>query len=240
LVKSGITSIADLDRAQSDFDVASHQVDALEGRLDSLRVQQQSIDQGVVSEPGSNDVAYSRQREDEVMIRLSELDRDKALAQADLNETQARLQSEEQRVARLRSAAMTSPITGMIWKLDAHDGERLGTGDTVAQVVGCDQTFIIATLPQNRFSDVAVGSRVKYRLSGDLIERYGSVASITGDATAGDRNLAALPIASKGPTITARVMPDSSSEECLIGRTARVLFPSSGRRFMEHLFDRFR
>jgi multidrug resistance efflux pump len=240
LNKAGFASIADLDSAQSDFDVASRQVSAQQGHLDSLQVERQAVVGGVVSQPGSNDVAYSRQRADEVTIRIDELDREKALAVSDASETAARLQSEEARIARMRKAPLASPISGIVWKLNAQDGERLGTGETVAQVVDCDQTFILATLPQNRFPDVAVGGRVEYRLSGDVTKRYGRVVSIAGDLTGGDANLAAVPINLKSPTVTARVALDPSPGECLVGRTARVLFPSSGGGFFGHLFDRFR
>ena len=101
LNKAGFASIADLDSAQSDFDVASRQVSAQQGHLDSLQVERQAVVDGVVSQPGSNDVAYSRQRADEVAIRIDELDREKALAESDASETAARLQSEEARIAQL-------------------------------------------------------------------------------------------------------------------------------------------
>jgi multidrug resistance efflux pump len=240
LAKAGYSSIADLDSAQADFDVASRQASALQGHLDSLRVEREAVVRGVVSEPGANDVAYSRQRADEVTIRINELDREKALAENDARETATRLQSEEARIARMRGAPLASPITGIIWKLNAQDGERLGAGETVAKVVDCDRTFILATLPQNRFPDVAVGSQAEYRLSGDVTRRYGHVVSITGDLTGEDANLAAVPINLKSPTVTVRVALDASQGECLVGRTARVLFPSNGGSFFGHLFDRFR
>src|SRR5262249_54090990 len=104
----------------------------------------------------------------------------------------------------------------------------------------CDQTFILATLPQNRFPDVTVGSEAEYRLSGDVTRRYGHVVSVTGDLTGEDANLAAVPINLKSPTVTVRVAVDRSPDECLVGRTARVLFPSHGGGFLGHLFDRFR
>jgi hypothetical protein len=32
----------------------------------------------------------------------------------------------------------------MIWKLGAADGERLGTGDMVAEIVDCNAPFLLA------------------------------------------------------------------------------------------------
>src|SRR5262249_26805298 len=109
LGRAGYASLADLDSAQSDFDVVSRQASAQQGHLDSLQVEREAVARGVVSQPGANDVAYSRQRADEVTIRINELDREKALAENDASETASRLQSEEARIARMRSAPLTSP-----------------------------------------------------------------------------------------------------------------------------------
>jgi multidrug resistance efflux pump len=237
--KTGFSSPADLDSAQSEFDVASRQVSAQQGRLASLRAQQQALKQGVVSEPGSSDVTYSGQRADEITIRLSELDRERAVAQADIAETAARLQSEEERVSRLQSAPLPAPTSGIIWKLEASDGERLGTGDTVAQIVDCDRTFIIASLAQRYFPDIVVGSLADYRLSGDSAKRQGRVVSVTGDATGGDHNLAAIPLEQKSPTVTVRIAIDTWGRECLVGRTARVLLPPAERGLFANTLGRF-
>jgi multidrug resistance efflux pump len=239
LSKTGFSSAADLDTAQSEFDVASRQVSAQQGRLASLHAQQQALKQGVVSEPGSSDVTYSGQRADEITIRLSELDRERALAQADIAETAARLQSEEERVSRLQSAPLPAPTSGIIWKLEASDGERLGTGDTVAQIVDCDRTFIIASLAQRYFPDIVVGSLADYRLSGDSAKHQGRVVSVTGDATGGDHNLAAIPLEQKSPTVTVRIAIDSWGGECLVGRTARVLLPPAERGLFANTLGRF-
>lgn len=239
LAKTGFSSSSDLDSAQSGFDVAASEVSALQGHLDSLRAQERAVHEGVVSEPGSNDVAYSKQRADEVAIRLSVLDRERSLAEADIAETAARLEGEEQRISKLRQASLHSPASGIIWKLGASDGERLGTGDTFAQIVDCGRIFIIASLPQRSFPDIAAGSQAEYRLAGDSEKRSGRVVSITGDATEGDRNLAAIPLDRKTPAVTVRIALDAPAGECLVGRTARVLLPPSRRGPLEHLLGLF-
>jgi multidrug resistance efflux pump len=240
LGKTGFTSLAELETAQSEFEIASRRVSAQQGRLDSLHAQALALDQGVVSEPGSNDVTYSQQRADEITIRLSELGRARSLAEADIEETTARLQSEELHVARMRNAPLVAPESGIIWKIDASDGEQLSTGDTVAHIVDCGQTFIIASMPQDRFPDIAVGSKAEYRLSGDSVKGYGRVVSVTGDATGGDHNLASIPLDQKTATVTVRILLDPAIGECLVGRTARVLLPPGEHSFFEHIFDRFR
>jgi multidrug resistance efflux pump len=239
LAQGGYASAADLDKAQSDFDIASHEAAAQNGRLDSLRAQLAAMSKGVVSEPGSNDVAYSRQRADEVALRLKDLEQQRALALADIDETTARLESEEARIVNLRAAPMIAPNSGIIWKLNASSGERIGAGDTVAQIVDCDAAFIIAEVPQNRVPDIEVGSEAEFRLSGDSVKRYGRVLSVTGDATGGDHNLAAIPFDQKALTATVRIEMGPGAGECFVGRTARVVLPSSGPGLLSRILHRF-
>jgi multidrug resistance efflux pump len=229
LAKGGFASIADLDKANSDVEIAYREVDAQQGRVNSIRAQIEAAARGIISEAGLSDVAYSSQRADEISVRIGGLKRERALGQADIVETLARLASEEARTSKLGVASLTTPASGMVWKLNASDGERIGTGDSVAQIVDCKAAFIIASVPQNRVPDIEVGSDAEYRLSGDGEKRRGRVVSVTGDATGSDRNLAAMPFEQKGAaTATVRIALDLSKNECLVGRTARVLIPSSG------------
>ena len=197
LVRSGAASTVELDRAKAEFNVASHEAAAQGGRLQSLHAQLDAIRSGVVSEPGSNDVAYSRQRGDEIAVRLSELDSARASALSEVEETNTRLQSEQARIDKLSFAPMAAPSAGIVWKVDASSGERIRAGETVAQVVDCDAAFIIATVPQNRVPEIEIGGEAEFRLSGDPVQRHGAVRSVMGDATNADRNLAAVPAALK-------------------------------------------
>jgi multidrug resistance efflux pump len=240
LAKNGDVSVADLDKARSDFDVASHQAAAQNGKLNSLRAQLAAVKNGVVSEPGSNDVAYSRQRADEIALRDAELAQQRALTAADINETSGRLDSEVARVERLRAVAMVAPASGVVWKINAQAGEHIGAGSPVVQIVDCDATFIIAQVPQNRVPDIEIGSDAEFRLSGDPRKRHGVVASVTGDATGGDQNLAAIPFLQQGPTATVRIqMTPDGDGDCPVGRTARVLLPSNGPGLLSRLFSPF-
>jgi multidrug resistance efflux pump len=240
LSQGGFASVADLDKAQSDFSAGSHETAAQSARLATLRAQLAAAKQGVISEPGSNDVAYSRQRADEVAIRLKDLAQQRAVTLADVEETAARLASEEARLGKLSTATMAAPTSGMVWKVNASFGERIGAGEAIAQIVDCDAAFIIAEVPQNQVPDIEVGGVAEFRLSGDDVKRRGRILSVTGDATGGDHNLAAMPFAGKGLTATVRIAMDPVEGQCFVGRTARVLIPSSGPGWLSRLLAQFR
>lgn len=235
----GASSITDVEEAQSAVAVAMLDASAQRARLAALRIQLDAIGAGILTELGSNDVVYSRQRADELAVRLRDLETRAAQAGAEIAETTARLASEESRIGRLRTASITAPTSGIVWKLNATPGERVRNGEPYAQVVDCDKAFIIATVPQNRVPDIGIGSQAEFRLAGDQQRRQGRVVSVTGDATGGDTNLAALPFEQKGAYATLRIAIPPQAGECLVGRTARVVLPAQGSGLFARIFDRF-
>ena len=124
-----------------------------------------------------------------------------------------------------------STVAGMLWKLGASTGERIGTeirggtGRLRRCVSGRDHAA--EGLHEHCATAAMRGSvwRVK------RAERTGRIMSITGDASLiGDRNLAAVPPDQHQPTVMVRIeVPPSpnSAAECLVGRTARILLPTS-------------
>jgi hypothetical protein len=94
-------------------------------------------------------------------------------------------------------------------------------------------------VPQDRVPDIELGSTAEFRLSGDNFKRYGRVLSVTGDATGGDRNLAAIPFDQKGFNATVRIEMARSGDECFVGRTARVVLQSYGVGILSRILNRF-
>jgi multidrug resistance efflux pump len=230
LVRSGTASRADLDRTQFTFESLNSQSQALAGQLASLTAQLDAAKHGVITDAGGNDVAYSAQRADEVRLRLAELDRTLDTIAGEADTARVRVADETRRIGLLRSAAMAAPSKGMLWKVGSSDGERLGAGDTTAELVDCGAAFLVATIPQSAYADVALGEEARFRLAGESAERSGNIISVTGDASLlGDRNLAAVPADQHRPTAIVRIAVPSSrnvAAECLVGRTARVLLPT--------------
>lgn len=237
LAHSGTASVADVDKAHYAFDALDYQAQSLAGQLGAVQAQLDAATRGVMIDAGGNDVAYSAQRADEVRLRLAELDRALDTANADSEESASRLADETRRNDLLRSAKMAAPSAGMLWKVGSSNGERLGAGDMTAQLVDCGAAFLVASIPQNSYADVALGGEARFRLSGETAERTGTIVSVTGDASLiGDRNLAAVPADQHKATAMVRIaVPPSRNiaSECLVGRTAHVLLPMVGRSFMD-------
>src|ERR1700730_7028179 len=139
-------------RSRSVLEAAQHEVAAPNARLAALRTEAKAAAKGVLTgTTGGTDRSYSAQRADQTAMEISSLDKTIATLTAEANETQSRLVAEQKRIELLRSANVVAPSSGMIWKLGAADGERLGTGDMVAEIVDCNAPFLLAAIPQEVF-----------------------------------------------------------------------------------------
>jgi multidrug resistance efflux pump len=233
---------AEMQRLRAAVETARQETAAQANRVAAIRVEAEAARNGVLAGAGGVDVSYSAQRADEIAISLANLEQTIAQLAAQSSETQARLKSEEQRIALLRGADLVTPASGMIWKLGAGNGERLGVGEPAAEMVDCSAAFLMVAIPQDRFSDVEIGSMAEFRLSGERTERAGRVLSIAaqGDLLAKGARFAATPVPGPANVIVTVAMSASANTagECLIGRTARVLLPNSGGGLFERLTRR--
>lgn len=240
---SGIISNADIDRLQTQYDVAVHEEAAQRANLSAIREEAESATKGILIEPGVSDVAYSRQRADEVSLHLVETGHALVTLQSQARQAEADVESEAKRSDLMRHADLVSPISGVLWKIEAINGERVGVGDSVAQIVDCNQQFVLAEVPQDRVPDIAFGGLARFRLSGESLERIGIVVSVIEDPKKeGDRKLAALPVPGLGESLaTVRLgfEPGAGQDLCSIGRTVRVLLPTTGRSLIARWYRRY-
>ncbi|HXW71399.1 MAG TPA: HlyD family efflux transporter periplasmic adaptor subunit [Methylocella sp.] len=251
LEASGVVAKAEMHKLRSGVDLARQETAAQTARLAALRAEAKAAARGVLIAAGAGtDRSYSAQRADEIGIELSRLDRTIAILSASVKETRARLDAEERRVSLWRSADITAPSNGMIWKLGASDGERLGIGDMTAEIVDCAAPLLLVAIPQDRFTDVEIGGLARFRLSGERIERTGTVLSVAGhgDAARG-HHFAIMPLEEPSTAIvtillagdevatTAPALQQGGGppKECFIGRSARVSLPATGGGFIDQI-----
>ncbi len=232
LQSSGVVSRAEAQKRLSTLAAARHDTAAQQGRLASLRAEAEAASAGVLSSHGGIDVSYSAQRIDQIAMEVVNLTRLVADLGAEAEATAARLADEERRVLRLREARLIAPVTGVVWRKGATAAERVAKGDMLVELVDCEAPFLLVAVPQDRFSDIEIGGMARYRLSGELVERKGEVRSILGQADDG-RGVhdAARPLPEPIATIIVEVaMPAANFGDgtCGVGRTARVLLPTSG------------
>jgi multidrug resistance efflux pump len=231
LGRSGFAALSDVDHARSVAAQSGATADATMARLAYFRLQAKAAHDGVFLSNGSSDVAYSRQRADEVAMRITEIQREIDNLNVAATESAVQLAAERRRIAALRSADLVAPTDGMLWRVGATEGERLGVGDTVFEEVDCRQAFVVAAMPQEKFGDVQAGGAARVRLAGESADRTGEVVAVTSEATLFDaHNLAAMPPQRGAKTVIAWIALDAPAADppgkpgdCAVGRTGHVI-----------------
>jgi multidrug resistance efflux pump len=238
---NGIVSNAELERMTTQFDVAVHEEVAQRASLTALRLEAEAASRGVLIEPGINDAAYSRQRADEVELRLSEVKRALVELESQSRQAESNLANETQRSDLMHHADLVSPIDGIVWKMETLNGEQVTAGESLIEIVECNQQFVLVDLPQDRVPELAFGQLARFRLSGEAVERTGRLLSLVENPKKQvDRKLAALPDAgAAGSQTTVRLSLEPEPETCSIGRTARVLLPTTGQWFITRWYRRY-
>jgi multidrug resistance efflux pump len=237
LVTSGFGTRADFEAAQGDHDVSLRTLEAQRQRIATLQTQRDGVRRGVFVESGHIGFNYAQQRQDEVTMRLADLERSIVSLRADVSAAEARLAGEQQHSAQQAMAELPSPSGGMVWRVLAQEGERVAAGDTVAEVMDCGAAFVLAVVPQDRAADVQVGGIARFRLSGESRERSGRVQAVLGEGSvASERNLAAMParLPHGGALVRVALSPPAPGEtaSCPVGRSARLLLPTGDSSFL--------
>jgi multidrug resistance efflux pump len=242
---AGILANSEFDRIRSAQLIAIEVVAAQQSTLTNIRAQAADATHGLLSEPGAvSDVSYSRQRADEIAIKLAENASALSIALGQSNEAHLDVEAETVRGGLMRQSEVRSPIKGFLWKPNTTNGERMASGASVLSLVDCSRQFVLAQVPQDRVPDIAIHREARIRLAGETEERTGTVLFVSGDALkVPDAKLAALPfeessqqmatvlIALKMKPLPAEAGDTTASSRnedasCFVGRTARVLIPT--------------
>lgn len=244
LHESGIVSDAEYDRAQAAERVTREEYAAQQDALKTLQVETHAAKRGLLIESGANnDVAYSQQRAEEIGLRLAENARQIAMAEGEAKAAQEGLTAQEHATDLRRAASLSAPLEAMVWRLEASNGEHIAASDAVVQLVNCNNTVLMAAIPQERVPDMMLGASARVRLSGEREERRGTVQFVTGDPREIDSSkFAALPVKNSDKrmaTVFIQLNDSETGMHCDIGRTARVMIQAQRSNLAERWMRRY-
>lgn len=185
---------------------------------------------------------FSRQTNE---LQLSGLAQAQALATADLSAAgsgagvpsrpvlQARVSALNELMERVRAAlqpsrggALRSPVDGIVWSLSAFSGSEVNQGEPVLTVADCASPFIHASVDQRLYNRLSVGQRAQFRFhDGRVVNATVALLAGTGPRTLletvainpTERQLEGFTVLLSAPGLT-------TSRECALGRTGRVIF----------------
>lgn len=163
LATSGLTSQADLTEAQSAHLSAGAKVAAAEAKLADVDVLLRSAKRNDLVEPVSGSgVLYPTQRSDDLRLlkemRSADLESKRAL----LTSLEQQVVLERQRIQRLQAAALSAPVRSRVWRTLATAGEFVTQGQPLAELLNCDEAFVLASLSRRQFTQIHLGGSAHF------------------------------------------------------------------------------
>ncbi|ULR47521.1 HlyD family efflux transporter periplasmic adaptor subunit [Rhizobium sp. K102] len=212
-----------------EVEISNLTVDQLEQRLNAVR-------QGIfVFGDGQNDVPYSRQREDEVVVRINDLNSRIAENETRAGEVQKQLVEERNRVGSLESATAIAPFDGVVWSRSIVNGSNVVLNNELMRLLDCRELFVDILVPEVNYDEIYPGLVAQVRLFGRSDIFQGTVISVRGSSASveTDSFAASLPPSTqRNARIRVRLDPsfmdDDFANFCQVGRTVQVRFSKRG------------
>lgn len=248
LFRSGTTSGAQIDslraaaaRARAESEQASAVVRRLEAELDSVK-------NGIYVAEERNDVPYTQQRIDEIMLRQAELGLQLRDTLGKLAAAEAGLAMERARTDRIVAADLRAPTQAIVWRTALTAGGRAARNAPIATLIDCSRPLVTTLLPERHFENVQPGTRATVRVTGSRATRNATVRERRGmgAAEAADRLAGPVPPLRRGEFLVTLELDEDAGEAaasgfCDVGRSADVRFDSAAGAAGEHaagLLDR--
>jgi multidrug resistance efflux pump len=230
LVKSGTASEIRSAEALATQAAATTRCEMAAARLRRLQIEMESANKGVFLRDGANDVPYSQQQRDRLLLRRQELET-QALEGSRSERIAAEIAEERTRLDRLSHVDLFMPADHVVWAVAASPGSTVTEGQTILDLASCARRFVAVELPEREFERIKAGDAADVRLIGSDEWRQGTVRQVRGSAARTDDRLLAAQVPVPNPgSITVEVgLPQLESAVqqnsfCNIGRLAEVRF----------------
>ena len=220
-------------------EVAQQETIAARKRLDTLTVELEAARSGTYLGDNYNDVPSSFQRARELSVRIDE-------TKAALDELKQKgktiatqLVAEQKRLTARSSAALTAPIGGNLWTVQAAAGEYVRKGQELFTVLDCSTVVVTASVSERDYNELRLGDPVRFRIAGTDRE-YGGTISKLGLTSTG-RSFAISP-EERHQQVAVQLadLEQNSNDRCAVGRTGEVIFEGRARGITARLVESVR
>ena len=242
LVRRGTASKIRASEVMALEEAAITKCEMANARLHRLQAELALLQSGVYVRDAVNDVPYSQQQRDRLILRRQELESEVLQERSRAIQLTAQIEHETSRVERLAQYELAMPINHVVWSAWASAGSAVTEGQTVLDLASCAQRFIAVELPEREFEQIKAGDPASVRLIGSSEWKQGQVRQVRGSAARADDRLLAADV--RGPTqgkisVEVRISEDDGRSEqnsfCNIGRLAEVRFQRTNLIFLDRL-----
>jgi multidrug resistance efflux pump len=235
LARQGTSSQIRSAEALATQEATQTRCEVAEARIQRLTVELDSAQLGTYLRDGANDVPYSQQQRDRLLLRRQELETEQFQEKSKAAQSALAIAEEEGRLTRIGHYDLTLPADHVVWSVGASPGSTVVEGQFLLDLADCKHRFVAVELPEREFERIKTGDRAAVRLIGGDAWSYGQVRQVRGSAARADDRLLAAQVPKPGTgSITVEIgLPaeDRSIEHnnfCGIGRLAEVRFPRLG------------
>ena len=242
LAKSGSTSQIRAAEALALQEAITTKCGMAEARLLRLKTELKSARDGVVLRDGANDVPYSQQQRDRLVLRRQELETEELQESSRAVQFAMQIEEERNRLKRVGQFDLSLPKDHVVWSVAASPGSTVTEGQTILDLADCDHRFVAVDLPEREFEKTKPGDPANVRLIGSDEWLHGVVRQVRGSAARADDRLLAAQVSAPGPgsitvevALTQDASPAGRNSFCNIGRLAEVRFQRGSFAVIEHL-----
>jgi multidrug resistance efflux pump len=181
-----------------------------------------------------NDVPYSQQRTDELLVRIAEASAQEATLSARLTQLDEQVAEETARAASLAHAEVRAPMPGVVWRPLVAAGSTVARDAELMTLIDCSNLYVTASFSARHFDDLRPGGHTIVRLLSSDARYAGTVVDVRAmqRSAAEERFAAPLPKLD-GSQILAIIRLDepktlASEKYCNVGRRVEVRFADLG------------
>ncbi len=231
LAKSGLSSEIRHATAMAKQEETATRCEVTAAELLRLDVELQAAKKGVYLRDGLNDVPYSQQQRDNLILRRQQLETEILNEDLRTSELDAAIEAERVRIESSTRYSLPLPAGYVVWSTEASPGTAVTEGQTILHLADCSTRFLAVELRERDFEQIDNGDRAYVRLIGHETWHEGWVQHVLGSAARTEDRLLAAKLPDAGPgkiTVELRLAPDAfpaaGGTYCGIGRLAEVRF----------------
>jgi len=229
LRRTGVASVADSEKAQSESIAAANAEQVAMRRLEELSIERDAAIDGVFVGDNINDTTSSAQRADELRLRFGELDAQAIATQSQMKRLADEIAAEGTRFRARSDVAAALPASGRVWEMLVAPGEHVAKGQELMRVLDCASPTVSANVDENVYDRLELGGSATFKpaLGGGTLYQ-GTIVNLTGEASA-PANFAISPTIMRTSSFYVTVAIAGMGEAgCSVGRTGTVTFAPAG------------
>jgi multidrug resistance efflux pump len=235
LVKSGLASQIRSAEASATQEANAARCQMIQARIQRFKIELASAQRRVFLRDGANDVPYSQQQRDRLVLRRQDLETEMLQQRSRVVQLEAEIAEERSRLNRISHSDLLLPANHVVWSVAASPGSTVTEGQAILDLANCAHRFVVVDLPEREFERFKAGDSPSIRLIGSDEWRRGKVRQVLGSAARTDNRLLAAQIAHVTPSSIAVEVeliqdePDADRNNfCNVGRMAEVRFQRPG------------